>query len=83
MHYPEGIPRSLIEAASKGKAIITTDTPGCREVVVDGINGFLVSPKDVDSLVNAMINRIQQPDLVDTMGAESRGHRGQIFTIDK
>ncbi|RTQ97313.1 glycosyltransferase family 4 protein [Halomonas nitroreducens] len=53
-YYPEGIPRSLIEAAASGKIIITTDTPGCREIVEDLENGFLVSPKSVDQLVDAM-----------------------------
>ena len=39
-YYPEGVPRSLIEAAAKGKALITTDTPGCRDVVAHGVNGY-------------------------------------------
>lgn len=53
-YYPEGTPRSLLEAAASGKAIITTDTPGCRDVVDDGVNGFLCQPRDVDSLLAAM-----------------------------
>ena len=44
--YREGIPRTLLEAASMGKPIVTTDTVGCREVVDDGVNGFLVPIKD-------------------------------------
>lgn len=52
--YREGVPRSLLEAAAIGRPIITTDSVGCREVVVDGVNGFLCKPKDVESLVAAM-----------------------------
>jgi glycosyltransferase involved in cell wall biosynthesis len=50
-YYPEGIPRSLIEAAAAGKLIITTDMPGCRDVI-DG-NGIIVSPRSIESLVSA------------------------------
>ena len=57
--YREGIPRSLLEAISIGKPIITTDAPGCREVVEDGKNGFLVPVKDVEALTNAMIKFIE------------------------
>ena len=45
-YYREGIPRCLLEAASCGRAIITTDTPGCREIVKDGLNGILIPPRD-------------------------------------
>ena len=50
--YREGVPRSLIEALALGKAIVTTDTPGCRETVVDGWNGYLCESRSVKSLVN-------------------------------
>ena len=48
-YYPEGLPRSLLEAMSCENAIITTKMPGCEDVV-DGSNGFLVDPKNVDQL---------------------------------
>jgi glycosyltransferase involved in cell wall biosynthesis len=48
--YREGVPRSLLEAASVGKPIITTDAVGCREVVDDGVNGFLCEPRSVNDL---------------------------------
>jgi len=60
--YREGIPRSLLEAMSMGKPIITTDTVGCREVIEDGKNGFLVKVKDSMSLTNAMIKFIELSD---------------------
>jgi glycosyltransferase involved in cell wall biosynthesis len=53
-YYPEGTPRSLLEAAAMGKAIITTDTPGCRNVVEQGVNGFLCQPRSVSALVSAI-----------------------------
>ena len=49
-YYREGIPRSLLEAMAMGKPIITTDNIGCREIVDDGVNGYLVPPKDVPAL---------------------------------
>lgn len=53
-YYPEGVPRVLLEGLAMGKALITTDTPGCREVVSPGENGFLVSPNDYTALSTAM-----------------------------
>ncbi len=58
-YYPEGLNRSLIEGCSTGKPIITTDSTGCRETVVDNVNGFLIKPKDVDGLVDAMSRYIE------------------------
>lgn len=78
-YYPEGIPKSLIEAASKARAIITTDTPGCRDVVVHGKNGFLVPPRDVDNLVVAMREFIAKPGLAQKMGWEGRKRAVELF----
>lgn len=54
-YYPEGTPRSLLEAAAMGKPIITCDMPGCRDVVADGENGFLVRPRDAAALADRML----------------------------
>ena len=70
--YREGTPRTVLEAMAMGRAIITTDAPGCRETVVDGDNGFLVEVKSVDSLVDAMQKFINQPELIEKMGNRSR-----------
>lgn len=56
--YREGIPRSLLEAMSMAKPIITTDVPGCREIVQDGKNGFLIPAKNVTLLLEALIKMI-------------------------
>lgn len=53
--YPEGIPRILMEAAAMAKPLITTDTPGCREVVADGETGYLCAPRSARSLESAML----------------------------
>lgn len=53
-YYREGVPKSLLEAAAIGRPIITTDNVGCREVVDDGINGFLCQPKSVSSLISCL-----------------------------
>lgn len=57
--YREGLPRSLLEAMAMEKPIITTDAPGCREACLNGINGFLVKPKDVESLYRAMLEMFE------------------------
>lgn len=70
--YREGTPRTVLEAMAMGRAVITTDAPGCRETVVDGDNGFLVPVKDVDALAEAMIKIVETPGLAARMGERSR-----------
>lgn len=63
-YYREGVPRSTQEAMAVGRAIITSDGPGCRDTVLDGQNGYLVKPRDVDSLVAAIRQYIDHPERV-------------------
>lgn len=70
--YREGTPRTVLEAMSMGRAIITTDAPGCRETVIHGENGYLVEVKSVSSLEAAMKNLIINPELIVSMGIRSR-----------
>ena len=70
--YREGTPRTVLEAMAMGRAIITTDAPGCRETVVDGDNGLLVPVKSVDALAAAMERFIADPGLAERMGKRSR-----------
>lgn len=70
--YGEGTPRAILEALSMGRAVITTDAPGCRETVVPGENGFLVPTRDVNSLAAAMQMFIDNPSLIHEMGLASR-----------
>src|SRR5690606_27925546 len=70
--YREGTPRTVLEAMAMGRAIITTDAPGCRQTVQDGRNGYLVPPRSVDGLLQAMETLHADPDRVAAMGAQSR-----------
>ena len=71
-YYGEGTPRTILEAMAMGRPIITTDSPGCRETVANGLNGFLVPVKDSMALAEAMEKFIKEPALAEQMGAESR-----------
>jgi len=71
-YYREGIPLSLLEGAAMGMPIITTDSTGCREVVDDGKNGFLVPIKNTHALAAAMEKFINNPTLIPRMGNVSR-----------
>lgn len=70
--YREGTPRSVLEALSMGRAVVTSDAPGCRQTVIQGENGFLAPPKNVKALVDAMEKFLVDPALVPAMGASSR-----------
>ena len=70
--YREGTPRTVLEAMAMGRAVITTDAPGCRETVANGVNGYLVGVKSVDDLVQAMQYFIEDPKLITYMGQRSR-----------
>ena len=70
--YPEGVPRTLLEAASAGAPIVTTDRPGCRDAVLPGRSGLLVPPRSVDALADAMLQLHDDPALRARMGAAGR-----------
>lgn len=69
--YREGVPRSTQEAMAVGRAIITTDVPGCRETVIDGKNGFIVPKWNPQALAAKMIYFIENPEQIQAMGEES------------
>lgn len=69
--YREGVPRSTQEAMAIGRAVITTDVPGCRETVEHSVNGFIVPKWDEKALAEAMVTFIEQPELIEKMGLES------------
>jgi glycosyltransferase involved in cell wall biosynthesis len=70
--YGEGVPRVLIEAAACGRAIVTTDAPGCRDIVRNGQNGFLVPLRDPEALARALETLVRDPALRCNMGACGR-----------
>lgn len=80
--YREGLPKSLIEACAIGRPIVTTDVPGCREVVDDGVNGYLVPVKDSKSLSLAIEKLILDKDLRIKMGKEGRKLAEREFSIE-
>jgi glycosyltransferase involved in cell wall biosynthesis len=71
--YREGLPRTLLEAAAMGKPLIATDVPGCRQVVAEGVNGFLCAVRDPDSLAQAMLRMVRlAPDARSALGDAAR-----------
>lgn len=81
--YREGVPRSTLEAMSMGRSVITTNAPGCKETVVDNINGFLVDVQSVDALVSAMLKFIEHPELMNVMGLNSRNMAVDKYDVIK
>lgn len=81
-YYMEGLPKSLIEADAIGRPIITSNSVGCKETVVDGENGFLIKPKDVDALTEKLDLLISNADLRKSMGQASRRYAEKYFDIE-
>jgi glycosyltransferase involved in cell wall biosynthesis len=71
-YYGEGVPKALIEAAACGRPIVAADTPGCREIVRQGVNGLLVPPRDAAALAAALDQLVSDPALRQRMGARGR-----------
>jgi glycosyltransferase involved in cell wall biosynthesis len=80
--YGEGVPKALIEAAASARAIVTTDVPGCREIVHPGENGWLVPPRDVGALATALRQAIAQPGLCAEFGGRGRRIVEREFSLD-
>lgn len=81
-YYMEGLPKSLIEANAVGRPIITSNSVGCKEAVIDGYNGFLIEPKDVDALTEKLDVLIGDKDLRVKMGRNSREYAEKYFDIE-
>lgn len=81
--YREGVPMSTQEAMAMGRPIITTDVPGCRETVVDGVNGFLIPARCTTVLVEKMRIFIEKPEIISSMGLESRRMAEERFDVHK
>jgi glycosyltransferase involved in cell wall biosynthesis len=81
--YREGLPKTLIEAASAGRPIVTTDVPGCREVVQHGKNGILVSIRNAEQLADAIEKLIRDPELCRIMGRNGRQIAEQKFSVQR
>ncbi len=82
-YYREGVPRSLIEASAVGRPIVTTDSVGCRDTVVDGVNGFIVPTHSPEKIAEALKKLIDHPELRILMGRESRKIAERDYDVDK
>lgn len=82
-YYREGVPRSTQEAMAIGRPVITTDVPGCRDTVIDGVNGFLVPKWNPQALAEKMIYFIEHPEQVRMMGDQSHKIAIEKFDAEK
>lgn len=80
-YYPEGVPRCGIQAIATGRPIITCDTPGCRETVVDSYNGYGIQPKDPVALADKMVYLIQNPHVAERMAGHSYELAREKFNV--
>lgn len=80
--YREGTPKTVLEAMATGRAIITTDAPGCKETVTDGLNGYLVSIKNVAALAEKMFVLIEDNSIAERFGQESRRLAEEKFAVN-
>lgn len=81
--YHEGTPKTVLEAMASGRPTITTDAPGCRETVQDGVNGYLVPVKDVNAIVEAMEKIIADPDKTAEMAKNARVLAEEKYDVNK
>ena len=81
--YREGLPKVLIEAAACGRAIVTTDVPGCRDAIEPNVTGLLCEVKDIESLARMIEKLIIDEKLRNRMGYEGRKLAEQEFDINK
>jgi glycosyltransferase involved in cell wall biosynthesis len=82
-YYGEGLPKSLIEAAACGRAVVTTDMPGCRDAIEPDVSGLLVPARDVVALADALERLIRDTALRQAMGKAGRALAESEFGIEK
>jgi glycosyltransferase involved in cell wall biosynthesis len=80
--YREGLPKVLVEAAACGRAVVTTDTPGCRDAVDPGKTGVLVPPRDTESLAKAICSLLTDPMRRQQMGTAGRALAEREYAIE-
>jgi glycosyltransferase involved in cell wall biosynthesis len=81
--YREGLPKALIEASAAGRAIVTTNVPGCRHVVEDSVTGILVPPRNVAALTDAIARLASSAELRNRLGRAARLRAEREFSLDK
>ena len=80
-YYGEGLPKVLIEAAACGRAVVTTDHPGCRDAIEPGISGTLVPVRDAEALANAIQDLLENPESLSAMGLAGRALAERAFDV--
>ncbi|PSL12937.1 glycosyltransferase involved in cell wall biosynthesis [Marinobacterium halophilum] len=80
--YREGLPKSLIEAAACGRAVVTTDVPGCRDAIIPDVTGLLVPIRNASLLADAIQKLVEEPELRERMGRAGRRLAEDAFTIE-
>lgn len=81
-YYPEGLPKVLCEAAACGRVVITTDEPGCRDAIENGITGILISSRSSSSLADAIEYLLSTPDMIRNMGIAGRKRAERLFDVN-
>lgn len=81
--YREGLPRTILEALATGRPVITTDMPGCREPIREGVNGLLVPPRNAPALASAMKRMMADPVKIGAMARAARQTATDIYDVDK
>ncbi|WP_373476766.1 glycosyltransferase family 4 protein [Sphingorhabdus sp.] len=82
-YYREGLPRTILEALATGRAVITTDMPGCRDPIEAGVNGLIVPPQNADALASAMQSFLENPEQAQEMGDKSRAIAEAVYDVAK
>jgi glycosyltransferase involved in cell wall biosynthesis len=81
--YAEGTPRAVLEALSTGRPVITTDAPGCRQTVEEGVSGFVVPPREAQGLAEAMLLLAQEPDRISSMAEAAWERARDVYDVRK
>lgn len=81
-YYPEGLPKIICEAAACGRAVITTNQPGCKDAIVEGETGILIETRQSKQLAMAILNLIKDPNLLKKMSYKARKRAEKLFNID-
>ena len=81
-YYREGVPKSLIEASAIGRPIVTTNSIGCKDVVEDGVNGYLITIKDSEMLAQRLKTLFDDKELRVAMGKKSREFAERDFSVE-
>ncbi len=81
-YYPEGLPKVLCEASACGRAIVTCDTPGCRDAIENGVTGLLVPPRNSIALADTIQQMLEDPECLSKMGKAGRKRAEELYDVN-